>query len=177
MRRARYTSLVAAVMGVALVAPIQPPVASATPAATTDHILTINSGSIQVFATATQTFTNTGTAFSTSLTNGTAKTWFVNNGGNLTVSRFLMTITLPNNSNISAFRRCGLNIAFTGNNVCASGSSTTLTNPTSGVSMTYTISLPGSGFYSFQIVQNKSGTMTVTTVASLLYVSGTTYNS
>ena len=173
----KRTSLVAAVMGALLIAPIQPPVASAAPVSKTNHVLNVSSGSIRVFATNTQTYTSTGAQLSTSVSNGVAKTFFVNNGGSLTVSRFVMTIVLPNSSNVSSFRRCNVNVAFTGTNVCASGSSTLLTNPVSGSATNYLISLPGPGFYSFQITQNKSGTMTVNTSSNTSFVTGVVNNS
>ena len=176
-RNRRAASLVAAVMGAFILAPIQPPVATAAPISKTNHTLSVTTGTIRVFATTTQTFTSTGAQLSTTVANGTPKTFFVNNGGSLTVSRFVMTIGLPNSSNVSAFRRCNVNVAFTGTNVCASGSSTTLATPTSGAATNYLISLPGPGFYSFQITQNKSGTMTVDTSSNLSFVTNVVDNS
>lgn len=173
----RSSSLVAAVMGALIVAPIQPLTAQAAPAAKSQNVLSMTSGSILIFATATQTFTNTGAALSTSVSNGVAKNFFVNNGGLLQVSRFVMTITLPNSSNISAFRRCAVNVSFTGSNTCASGSPVALTTPVSGTATNYLISLPGSGYYAFQIVQNKTGTMTVNTSSNLSFVTGRTTHS
>ena len=174
----KTTSLVAAVVGAFVVALTQPPVvANAAATAKTSHTLSISSGSVRVFATATQTFTSTGVALSTSISNGTAKTFFVNNGGSLSVSRFTMTITLPNSSNVSAFRRCAVNVSFTGSNTCASGSPVVLTNPTSGSATTYILTLPGTGYYSFQIVQNKTGTLGVSTSASLSNYTGVVTNS
>lgn len=162
----RSVSLVAAVMGAIIIAPIQPPRAEAA-SALTNNALSVSSGSIKVFATTSQTFTSTGVTLSTSIANGTAKTFFVNNGGSLMPMRFTMIISLPKSANISSFRRCGLNIAFTGANTCASGSSTAITFPGSGSASIYELLLPGTGFYSFQIVQNKTGTMTVDTLVSL----------
>lgn len=164
--RSRSASLVAAAMGAIILAPIQPTNANAV-SALTHNVLAVSSGSIRVFATTSQTFTSTGVTLSTSISNGTANTFFVNNGGTLMPMRFTMTISLPKSANISSFSRCGLNVAFTGAGICASGSPTILTFPGSGSSSTYELPLPGAGFYSFQIVQNKTGTMTVDTLASL----------
>lgn len=172
------TSLVAAVVGACILALTQPPVADAAISATSNNsTLSVSSGTLRVFATATQTFTSTGVALSTAITNGTAKNFFVNNGGSLSVSRFTMTITLPNSSNVSAFRRCAVNVSFTGSNTCASGSPVVVTNPVSGSATTYVLTLPGNGYYAFQIVQNKSGTLGVSTSATLTNVTGSVTNS
>ena len=177
IRKPRSISLVAAAVSAILFALTQPPIANAAVTARSNNNLTVVSGTLQIFATATQSYTNTGVTLSTSVANGTAKTFFVNNSGNLVVSQFTMTITLPNSSNISSFRRCPLNVAFTGANTCAVGSPTVLTNPTSGTGTTYILPLPGPGFYSFQITQNKSGTMTVSTSASLSNLINGVFNS
>ena len=173
----KRTSLVAAVVSAFILALTQPLIASAAPISKTNHILNVSSGTVRVFATATQSYTSTGIALSTGVTNGTAKNFFVNNGGTLTVSRFVMTITLPNNSNVSAFRRCNVNVSFTGTNTCASGSPTALAVPVSGAATNYLISLPGPGYYAFQIVQNKTGTMTVNTSSNTSFVTGVVNNS
>jgi len=164
-------------MGVALLTPIQSPSASAATRGLTNNVVSTASGKIEVFATATQTFTNTGAALSTAISNGTAKTFYVNNSGSLSLTRFTMTITLPNSSNVASFKRCAVNVAFTAANTCASGTPTTLTNPVSGSATVYVLSLPASGFYSFQITQNKTGTLGVSTTASLTNVVTGVYNS
>ena len=176
-RNARTASLTAVAMGVMTIAPIVAPPASAGTTAATSNVLSVSSGTVQVFATAAQTFTNTGVALSTSISNGTPKNFFINNSGSLSMSRFTLTITLPNSSNVSAFRRCNLNVSFTGTNTCASGSPTVVTNPVSGSATSYTLSLPANSYYSFQIVQNKTGTLTVATLASLTYVVAGVSNS
>lgn len=174
----RSASLVAAAMGALLLAPIQPPIASATTAVAKNNTLSISTSSLIVFATGSQSFTNTGIAYSTILSNGTVRTFHINNSGSLGVSRFTMTITLPaSNSNVSAFRRCALNVSFTGTNTCATGSPVVVTNPVHNSATTYILTLPANSFYSFQIVQNKTGTLVVSVTTSLSNVSGTTTNS
>jgi hypothetical protein len=173
----RAPFLVAAVVGAIAIALTQPPIAEAAASALTDHTITVKSGHLRVFATDVQSNISTGVALSTTISNNTAKNIYVNNGGTLTVSRFTMTITLPNNSNVSTFRRCAVNVAFTGPGICASGSPVTVTAPVSGAQTTYTLSLPGNGFYAFQINQNKTGTLGVSTSASLQYVTGAVTNS
>ena len=174
----RSASLVAAAMGALLLAPIQPPIASATTAVAKNNTLSISSRSLIVFATGSQSFTNTGTAYSTIVGNGTVRTFHINNSGSIGVSRFTMTITLPSaNSNVSAFRRCALNFSFTGTNTCATGSPVLVTHPVHNLATTYILTLPANSFYSFQIVQNKSGALVVSVTTSLSNVSGATTNS
>ena len=178
MRSRRWsTSLVAAVMGALLLAPIQPPIAYGAPTARSVNTQSISTGSVRIFATTTQSYVSTGIALSTSVTNGAAARFFLNNGGSLTVSRFVMTINLPPASTVATFKRCPLGASFTGVSSCSSGSPTTLANPVSGSATNYLISLPGPGFYAFQIIQNKNGTMTVNTSGSLQYVTGSIHNS
>ena len=173
----KSASLVAAVVGAFVLALTQPLVATAAPKATINNkTLNVSSGSYKVFASATQTFVGSG-ALTTPVTNGTPKNFFINNGGTLGVSRFIMTITLPNSSNVAngGFRRCAVNVSFTGTNTCATGSPIPVTNPVSNASTTYVIDLPASGYYAFQLVQNKTGNITVTTsISPSYYVSGVT---
>ena len=174
----KSTSLVAAVVGALLIALTQPPVAEAAVKAQSNNTLSVVSGNVVIFATGTQSFTNTGIAFSTILGNGTVRTFHINNSGTLGVTRFTMTITLPaSNSNVSVFRRCNLNATFTGTNICSSGTSTNVTVPVHNVATVYTLTLPANSFYSFQIIQNKAGTMIVSVSASLSNVSAGTFNS
>jgi len=174
----KSTSLVAAVVGALLIALTQPPFAEAAVKAQSNNTLTVVSGKVVIFATGAQSFTNTGTTYSTILGNGTVRTFHINNSGTLGVTRFTMTITLPAaNSNVSAFRRCDLNASFTGTNICSSGSSTNVTVPVHSVATVYTLTLPANSFYSFQIIQNKVGTMIVSVSASLANVSAGTFNS
>lgn len=171
----RSASLVAAVMGALILAPIQPLIAQATVATAGNTTQVVKSGSLIVFASANQTFTNPGIAFSVAVTNG-IKTFYINNSGDFDVSRFTLTISLPSGSNVSSFKRCDVNVAFIGNNTCASGSTTTAAI-TPGSPTTYLLALPKNGFYSFQISQNKSGTMVVSTSASLAHITNSTTSS
>jgi hypothetical protein len=173
----RAPSLVAAVVGAIAIALTQPPASFATTAVAKNNTLSVSSGKVIVFASGAQTFTNTGIAYSGIIGNGTVRTFHINNSGNFSASRFTLTITLPNNSNVSAFRRCAVNVSFIGTNTCASGSSTNVTHPVTGVATVYTLTLPANGFYSFQIVQNKVGSLVVSTVASLTDVTGAVSHS
>jgi hypothetical protein len=170
----RSTSLVAAVVGAFILALTQPPIAEAAAKAATSQTLSISSGQLITFASTTQTFANTGVALSASIANGTPKTFFINNSGTIGVTAFAFIVTLPSTSNVSYFKRCALNVAFVGNNSCASGSAVTVAM-TPGISTSYVLSLPANSFYSYQIVQNKGGTMVVNTFANISHaVTGTT---
>lgn len=162
-------------MGVLILAPIQATPAGATFATAGNTVLTVQSGSLIIFASDSQTLVNPGNFHSTAITNG-VKTFFVNNSGSFGVSRFELTINLPKNSNVSSFKRCDVGVAFIGNNSCATGSPTSVViNP--GASTTYLLSLPKNGFYSFQISQNKSGTLEVHAAANTAYIANTVTSS
>ena len=123
-----------------------------------------------IFPSGAQTFTNTGIAYSSTVSNGIAKNFFVNNSGTFTTSGFAMIILLPSNSNVSAFKRCNINVAFTGTGTCASGSATTVAI-TPGSATTYSLPIAPNSFYAFQIVQNKSGSIQVNTYANSSFIS------
>lgn len=173
--RRKAASLVAAVVSALFIALTQPPVAMAAVATARNTTMPISSGALIVFASGTQTFVNPQNSYNVAVTNG-VKTFYVNNSGDFGVSRFALIITLPSGSNVSSFKRCDLNVAFIGNNSCASGSATTVAI-TPGSSTTYLIPLPKNGFYSFQISQNKSGTMQVHTYANSSFITNTNTSS
>ncbi len=172
----RSASLVAAAMGALILAPIQPPSAFATTAQAKNSTISISSGKLIIFASGVQTFTNPAAIYTSAVVNGTPKNFFINNSGSFTSSRFAMTISLPANSNVSAFRRCNINVAFTGTNVCASGSSTTQ-SITPGSAVTYVLSTTPNSFYCFQLVQNMTGVITVSTSASTSFITTSVTNS
>jgi hypothetical protein len=156
-------SLVAAAVGVLVMAPTQSPSAFAVAnAKAISPSQNFSSASIVVFPSGTQTFTNPAVAFSTSVSNGVAKSFFINNGGTRSISQFSFTVTLPANANISYFRRCNLGVLFTGANTCASGSTTNIPI-TAGTEITLTLPLVQGTFYQFRIIENKTGTVTVNT--------------
>ena len=168
--RSRTTSLVAAVMGALLIAPIQPPIAYAANKATATHSLqTISTGSMAVFAADTYTATNPMAALVTPIVNGRAKFFYLINGGDFGVSRWTITLTLPNGTNIANFRRCDLNVNFTANDVCETGTFTALTISAS-TATTFIITLPAGSFYALQLRQNKNTNMTVSVSASSAFI-------
>ena len=170
------STLVSAAMGALIIAPIQPLAAEAATIAGTQKTLSISSGSLILFASGTQTYSNTGIAYSSTVSNGVAKNFFVNNSGNFSVSRFALIIVLPANSNVSAFKRCNINVSFTGTGVCASGSPATL-SITPGTSTTYLLPTTPNSYYAFQIVQNKTGSIQVNTYANSGLITTSTTNS
>lgn len=165
--------LVALAMGALVLAPIAPEAAQAATARAGNTNVITNSGSLLVFASGSQTFVNPKNSYNVSVNNGTY-TFFINNGGDFDVSRFALIISLPANVNAS-LKRCDLNVTFTGAN-CTTGTSSSVTF-TPGVAFTLLIPLPKNGFYSFQITQNKSGTMQVHTYANSSYITNRNYSS
>ena len=161
----RATSVVAAVMSAIAMALIQPQTLALGANATSVNVLSVQSGSVRVAANSVASANTSGVALSMTAING-VNTFWVHNYGTLEVSAFTITVTLPNNANISSFKRCAINVSFNAPNSCVSGSTSNLSisvaTPT-----TFNLALPAGSFYSFQLSQNKSGTMTVTTSASL----------
>lgn len=174
MKSTLRSSLALVTVGAISLAPTAPAFAAVTSRATATQSL--GSGSVAVFASSAQSFTNTGVALSIPITGNVAKNFWINNSGSLGLTKFTITVSLPTNSNVNSFRRCDLNVSFVGNNTCASG---TVANfaLTPGAAKSFSISLPAMGFYSFQIIQNKTGTMTVSTsVSSVDIVKMTTHS-
>lgn len=165
-RNRRTASLVAAVMGAFLLAPIQPPIATAAVKATANpSTLSISTGSMAIFAGDSYTATNPFGALITPVINGRAKVFFIKNTGDFGVSRFTLTLSLPAGTNIANFRYCAINVYFTANDVCGSGSYSSLTI-NENVATAIVLSLPPNSFYAFQIRQNKNTNMTVSVSAS-----------
>ncbi len=170
-------SLVAAAVGVLVMAPTQSPSALAVAQAKAiSPSQSISTTSIVIFPSGVQTYTNTASAFSSSISNGVAKNFYINNGGSRSISQFSFTVTLPNSSNVSYFRRCNLGVVFTGANSCASGSTTNIPI-TPGIEITLTLPLVQGTFYQFRIIQNKTGTITVNTRVNSTSIVATTSNS
>jgi hypothetical protein len=171
-RYRRTASLVAAVMGAFLLAPIQPPIAFAAARATaTNNVLNISTGSMAIFAADTYTASNPMSALTTPIINGRAKVFYLINSGDFGVSRWTITLTLPAGTNIQNFRRCDLNVNFTANDVCGSGSYTALTISAS-TATTFVINLPAGSFYALQLRQNKNTNLVVSVSASSAFITG-----
>jgi hypothetical protein len=164
------SSLVAAVMGALLIAPIQPPSASAAPKAlATNSVLSISTGSMAIYAEDTYTASNPFSGLTTPVTNGHAKVFYLINSGNFGVSRFTITLVLPAGTNIQNFRRCNLNVHFTANDVCGSGSYTALTINANSAT-TFVLTLPSNSFYALQLRQNKNTNLLINVSASSAFI-------
>ncbi len=159
------TSVVAAVMSAISIALIQPQTLAFGASATSSNSLSVASGTIRVSANSANTPNTSGVQLSTSVVSGVTTFW-VHNYGTLEVSTLTMTIGLPGNSNISAFRRCAVNVNFSGPNACVTGGTTNLTI-TKGTPTAFALALPAGSFYSFQLNQNRTATMTVSISVSL----------
>ena len=166
----RTASLVAAVMSALTLALIQPPIASAAVKATANpSTLSVSTGSMAIFAGDSYTATNPFGALITPVINGRAKVFFIKNTGSFGVSRFTLTLSLPAGTNIANFRRCNINVYFTANDVCGSGSYSPLTI-NENVATAIILNLPPNSYYAFQIRQNKNTNMTVSVIASSTHI-------
>lgn len=169
-RNRRTASLVAAVMGAFLLAPIQPPIASAAlKAIANPSTLSVSTGSMAIFASDTHTATNPFSALTTPIINGRAKFFYIKNTGSFGISRFTLTLTLPAGTAIANFRRCAININFIANDTCNSGSYTAM-SITASTATAIVLSLPAGSYYAFQIRQNKNTTMVVNVSASSAFI-------
>lgn len=164
------TSVVAAVTSAIAIALVQPQTLALGASAVSANVLNVQSGTVRVSANSVNTANTSGVALSTPVVNG-IKTFWVHNYGTLEVSEFTMTITLPANANISSFKRCGVNVSFDAPNSCTSGSTSNL-SISSSTPTVFTLVMAPNTFYSFQLSQNRSGTMIVSTEASLSNYAG-----
>lgn len=166
----RTASLVAAVMGAFLLAPIQSTTSSSAAQATANpSTLSLSTGSMAIFAGDTYTATNPFTALTTPIVNGRAKFFYIINSGNFGISRFTVTLTLPAGTAIANFRRCGLNIDFVANDSCGSGSYTSLTI-SANAAATFILTLPPGSFYALQLRQNKNTNLIVNISANSAHI-------
>ncbi len=164
------TSVVAAVTSAIAIALVQPQTLALGVSASSSNSLSVASGTIRVSANSANTANTSGVQLSTSVVNG-ANTFWVHNYGTLEVSTLTITIGLPANSNISTFRRCAVNVNFSGPNSCVTGSTSSLTI-TKGTPTVFALPLPAGSFYSFQLSQNRTTTMTVSISVSLSHYAG-----
>jgi hypothetical protein len=170
-------SFISIVMGVALAAPITLPDASAAIIArVTPPAQSVSTASVLVFASDTPTSVNPQGALLTPVVNGRAKEFFINNSGSLTPTRFSVTVTLPAGDTVSSFKRCDLDVYFSGRGTCTSGTVTTV-SMTTGVAFTTIVSLPPGSFISFQIIQTKNANITISTSVSSAFLGGSVSNS
>ena len=168
--------LTAAVVGATLLAPIQLTPSNAAANSTASATGSVSTGTLKVFATATQTFTNPAAALSLSVpSKNTAVNFFLENGGTETSTGYTITITLSAGS-INSVKYCPIGVLFSGSGTCASGSVTTIASITSGTAKAVTATFGANNFYAMQIVVSANNTTATigTSVLSSQAVSGTT---
>lgn len=156
-------ALFTAVMGAALVAPIQVPSAEAAiSAASVSSTLSLGSGTVRIYGSATQTFTNPSIGNPLSLSvSGKIGYFYIQNNGEISTPAFKMTITLSAGS-ITTLKRCDVDVLFTTTaGVCASGTATTIAI-TAGTLTTITLLMAPTTFYNLELTNsNKNVTATV----------------
>ncbi len=166
----RSASLVAAAMGALILAPIQPPIASAAIKATANpSTLSISTGSMAIFAGDSYTATNPFGALITPVINGRAKVFFIKNTGSFGISRFTLTLSLPSGTAIANFRRCDINTYFSSNDVCSLGVYTAL-SISANTATSRVLNLPPNSCYAFQVRQKKNTNMTVNVSANSAHI-------
>jgi hypothetical protein len=166
----RTASLVAAVMGALLLAPIQSTAISfASQATANPSTLSLSTGRMAIYAGDTYTATNPFGALTTPIASNTNKFFYIINSGNFGLSRFTVTLTLPVGTSIANLRRCGLNIVFVADNTCASGGNTSLTISANSAT-TFILTLPAGSFYALQLRQNRNTNLVVNISANSAHI-------
>lgn len=163
MREKSVRGTLCTAMVVILATTMAPAADAASASARNSSHQSMTTGYAKVFASNPQSYTNTSSAWSSSISSGQSKDFWINNAvGSRSITAFSITVTLPASSNVSFFKRCNLGVSFTGPNTCASGAPTTIAM-TPGVEFTLNLPMSNATFYQFRITQNKSGTITVAT--------------
>ena len=153
-------ALITAVMGAALVAPIQ--LSSAEAAITAGAVsstLSLGTGTVRIYGSATQTFTNPsiGNPFSLPIVKNTAKNFFIQNNGSISTPAFRMTITMTGTPTL---QRCNVGVLFSSAGVCASGTATTITISRNTLT-TITLLMAPNTFYNLQLKGSAAETVSI----------------
>jgi len=97
----------------------------------------------------------------TLLNSASKQFFFVKNGGNRDLTAFTMTISVTPGTTV-ALTRCDINVLFTANNTCATGTQTIVYgNTTAPVVTTISLSIPVGSWYHFQETPGKKTVPTV----------------
>jgi len=151
------------ILGVALVAPIQTsPAVAAITAATVSPALSVGTGTVQVFGSSTQTFTNPSPAplLLGPLENKDRSLFYAQNNGTISTPAFNVTISLTDSSTITSVKRCDVGVLFIAAGVCASGSATAIPM-TPGVVATISSLMAPNTFYNLELITEKKTTATI----------------
>ena len=154
-------ALITAVMGAALVAPIQ--LSSAEAAITAGAVsstLSMGTGTVRIYGSATQTFTNPsiGNPLSLPIAKNTAKNFFIQNNGSISTPAFRMTITMT--GTLTSLQRCDVGVLFSAAGVCASGAATTITIAKNTLT-TITLLMAPNTFYNLQLKGTAAETVSI----------------
>ena len=162
--------LLAGVVGASVLAPIYLAPVYAVDNARASSTQSVGSGKVQIFATATQTFSNPGAGFSTPAKG--VNNFYVENGGTILTPAFNMNIT--QSGALTYLKRCDVGVLFTGTSTCATGSPTTIAISINTLTA-LTLTFAPSTWYEFEI-SSKSATQIDTSVLSS-QIGTHTYNS
>lgn len=174
MKQVRY-AILAGLMGASLLAPIYlTPVYAVTKAQAVSSAQSVGSGAVEIYPTATQTFTNPGAALV--VANGANKDFWVESGGTLSSPQFNMTLTTT--GNLTSLKRCNVGVLFTGPSTCASSTPTTITISKNTLT-TLSLTMTASTWYEFQMTSTGGAGKPVTVSTAVLssQIGLHTYNS
>ncbi len=148
-------ALFTVVLGVALVAPSQSsPAAAAISAAAASSALSTATGTVRIYGSTNQTFTNPaeGDPFRLgSLQPNKNDRFYIQNNGSISTPAFKMKIELASDPTITSLMRCDVGVLFTETaGECASGTATTIAI-TEGVLTTITLLMAPNTFYNLEI--------------------------
>lgn len=150
-------ALFTAVMGAALVAPIQLSSAQAAiNAAAVSSSLSLNTGTVRIYGSLNQTFINPAIGNPLSL-KVTAKNepFYIQNNGSLSTPAFNAIIALSAGA-ITSLNRCDVGVLLSAPGVCASGTLTSIAI-TAGTFTTILLTMAPNTFYNFEVNTSTKG--------------------
>ncbi len=148
-------------MGVVLMAPIQLSSAEAAiSASAVSSTLSLETGTVRIYGSATQTFTNPsiGNPLSLAIAKNTAKNFFIQNNGSISTPAFRMTITMT--GSLTSLQRCDVGVLFSSAGVCASGTTTGITISKNTLT-TITLLMEPNTFYNLQLKGSAGETVSI----------------
>lgn len=114
----------------------------------------ISTATFKMYPIDTYTAANPGAPI-TMLNSASKQFFFVKNGGTLQATAFTLTVSSTVATTV-ALTRCAINVEFTANNTCATGTQVTVYgNTTAPVTTLITLTIPVGSWYHFQVTPGK----------------------
>lgn len=118
------------------------------------QITSVSSGSFKLYPIDTNTAGNPGAPI-TMLNSASKQFFFVKNGGDYQTTAFTLTVASTVSTTV-ALTRCAINVEFTANNTCATGTQVIVYgNTTAPVSTLISLTIPVGSWYHFQVTPGK----------------------